>query len=104
MVTLKIRIAGLALMFAAGGCAKSVAPAPSRLTAAEYPVIVRIVGRTETITVSSGPAGPVYSAQAGDGTRLISNATREQLRYQHPAIYQRLDSSFAGPVGLVSDR
>jgi len=34
----------------------------------QFPVIVRIVGRHQTITVTAGPTGPLYSAATNDGS------------------------------------
>lgn len=88
----------LALAFAATGCASgSRAPSAHRTTPAAaqraddaYPVIVRLVGRHYTVTASSGPAGVVYSAEGRDGSPIVANASLEQLRRDHPEVYQQI--------------
>jgi hypothetical protein len=99
-------------LVAAGGALTSLAchseaPTPSRhaaprgrnpsaaATAPEYPVIVRIVGRHQTITVTAGPGAPLYSAATSDGKVLVAAATLEQLRDRHPDLYRQLDPSLA---------
>ena len=73
------------------GCCHCSRPAePKHASAPQYPVIVRLVSRAHTITVSAGPAAPLYSAQSADGKAIASNLTLEQLQDRHPALYQRL--------------
>jgi hypothetical protein len=43
------------------------------------------------ITVTSSPDGPRYSAKANDGRMIVSNATLEDLRIEHPEIYKFVD-------------
>jgi hypothetical protein len=71
----------------AGVRAAAVAEKPA---AAEYPVIVRLVGRRYTVTASSGPDGVVYSASGNDGAVIVANASLDELRRQHPGIYQQI--------------
>lgn len=64
-------------------------PAPVAMAAEEAPegpVIVRIVGRHPTITVTAGENGPRYSAQADDGRMIVANATLDELWADHPDI------------------
>ena len=56
----------------------------------EYPLIVRLVGRHYTVTASSGPVGVVYSAEETDGKLIVANATLDELRRQHPEVYEQL--------------
>jgi hypothetical protein len=60
-----------------------------------YPVIVRVVGRHQAITVTAGPKCPLYSASTTDGKLLVANATLDQLRNEHPDLYQQLDPTLA---------
>ena len=85
----------------------SEAPTPSRhgaphkgsptgaITPDNYPVIVRVVGRHQTITVTAGPECPLYSAATNDGKALVASATLEQLRQDHPDLYQQIEPSLA---------
>ena len=62
--------------------------APAEVTAGtrtpEGPVIVRLVGQHPTITVTSSPDGPRYSARSKDGQAIVSGATLEELQANHP--------------------
>src|SRR5687767_4022358 len=73
------------------GCAKSNPPAAAAAppqAQPEGPVIVRLVGQHQTITVTSGPSGPLYTAQTDDGQLIVANATLEELRLTHPEVYR----------------
>jgi len=67
----------------------SAAPGASPGGAAE-PVIVRLAGRGQTITITAGPGTPRYSATDASGRSIVSQATLEQLRVNHPDLYQQL--------------
>ena len=93
----------LVLAIAATGCAsgskaataRGTTPAAAQCADAQYPVIVRLVGRHYTVTASSGPAGVVYSAQGSDGKPIVANASLEELRRNHPEVYQQIVPSIA---------
>jgi hypothetical protein len=82
----------------AGGCAHS-----SRQTARNSPtnddprgpVIVRLVGQHQTVTVTSGPDGPLYTAEDANGKMIVANASLAELREGHPEVYQFIEPSFA---------
>jgi len=57
---------------------------------AQYPVIVRLVGRHYTVTALSGPDGVVYDAESTDGRPIVASATLDELRLRHPEIYQQI--------------
>jgi hypothetical protein len=88
----------LGVALSAGGCtSESQRPAGVRAAAvaekpaaAECPVIVRLVGRHFAVTASSGPDGVVYSASGRDGAVIVANASLDELRQQHPEIYQQI--------------
>ena len=92
--------------------AAAPAKAPARAPAAEaqanvaddYPMIVRLVGRHQTIVVTAGPKGPLYSAERADGTQIVAGATLDQLRRDHPEVYQQLIPSIATPARSESSR
>jgi len=104
-------LVGFALVLAtaiATGCtrqpAQSPAPAarvvqraPTTAPAPAYPVIVRLVGRDKEVTICSGPDGPVFSAVTKAGDVLVTHATLEELRENHPSLYR-----FVHPA-LVTD-
>ena len=80
--------------------------APTTAPSAEYPVIVRLVGRDKEVTIVAGPDGPLYSASTKDGQVLVTHATLEQLRENHPRLYRFVhpaivtDASVDAPKGL----
>jgi hypothetical protein len=83
------------------GCAAKTSPK----AAAEAPqglVIVRLVGQHQSITVTSGPDGPLYSAQTADGQPIVANATLEELRADHPEIYRFVEPGVAADASVNS--
>jgi hypothetical protein len=97
-MTRHLPVAILALTLAATGCASHRAAAPaSRATPApvaradaDYPVIVRLVGRHYTVTACSGPDGVLYDAEQADGRLLVARASLDELRLEHPEVYQQI--------------
>ena len=87
-------VVGAALL--SGGCASTNRPAAratvaaERPAAAEYPLIVRLVGRHYTVDACSGPEGVVYNASTNEGRAVVANASLDELRQQHPEIYQQI--------------
>ena len=78
------------------GCAKPPAPiAPQAQIKKDLPVICRLVSRDQSVTISSGPNGVVYSVQNAAGKMLLSEASREELRLRHPDLSRQLDSEIA---------
>jgi hypothetical protein len=81
------------------GCASRTAPPAAEPAARSVdpqgPVIVRLVGQHPTITVTSTPDGPRYSAKANDGRTIVANATLDELRAQHPEIYKYVEPGVA---------
>lgn len=79
------------------GCAKQNAPQArvSRDEKPQGPEIVRLVGQHQTVIVTSGPNGPLYSAQTSAGDTIVANATIEELRNAHPDIYRFVDPTVA---------
>jgi hypothetical protein len=63
--------------------------------APQGPVIVRLVGQHQVVTVTSGPDGPLYTAQTTDGRTLVANATLAQLRTQNPEVYRFIEPAMA---------
>lgn len=66
-----------------------------RAASPEYPVIVHVANRHQTITITAGPNGPLYSASTRAGAALFSNMTLNELRARHPEIYRQIDPAFA---------
>jgi hypothetical protein len=97
-MTNHLPVAILGFTLAAAGCASHraaapparTAPAPAARADADYPVIVRLVGRHYTVTACSGPDGVVYDAEAADGKLVVARATLDELRLDHPEIYQQV--------------
>jgi hypothetical protein len=76
-----------------------VKPELAGLGTAEHPVIVRLVGRRQVLTVSGGATGPVYSVADFEGRLMLSHATIEELRVSHPDLYQQIRGTVAADVG-----
>ena len=83
-----------------GGCAQPRTAAPKAATV-QFPVIVRLVGRNQTITITSGPHGPLYSASSRGGELIVQNATLEQLRSEHPQLYRQIAPATADAQGNI---
>jgi hypothetical protein len=79
--------------------AVAASPAPIAPAAAE-PVIVRLVSRDKTITISAGPGHSLYSATDAQGKTIVSNATLDELKASHPDIYQRVSPGVTAFAGL----
>ena len=45
--------------------------------------------------MTAGPTAPLYSAARNDGTPIVAAATLEQLRQEHPEVYQQLIPTIA---------
>ena len=77
----------------------ATAPAAAVVAALQHepPVIVRLVNRHQTITITAGPrgVGPLYSAVTADGKVLVSRATLQELRSEHPEIYRQIQPGVA---------
>jgi type IV pilus biogenesis protein CpaD/CtpE len=83
------------------GCARPPAPiAPQAQIKKELPVICRLVNREQTVTISAGENGSVYSVQDAAGKTLLSYASRDELRVQFPVLSRQLDSAIVeiGPL------
>jgi hypothetical protein len=77
--------------------AKAVKAAP------DYPVICYLEQRDRTITIKSGPKGPLYCVKTASGKVLYENVSLEQLSAQAPAIGEFLKTSVAGAPGAKTD-
>jgi hypothetical protein len=75
--------------------AKAPAPKPVA-TASKYPVIVHVVSRDKTVTVSSSPKGLVYSAAQNDGGKvLVADASGEEFARLQPEVYRAIRGTIA---------
>jgi hypothetical protein len=102
---LMIGIPALMIVCALTACsrdsrAKVDSPSPvdprfAGLGTADHPVIVRLVGRSQVLTVSGGPRGPVYSVADAQGRTMLSHATLDELRVKHPELYQQIRGTVA---------
>jgi len=67
------------------------APAAAPAAAAEeFPVIVSIVGRHQTVVIQSSAKGPVYTVKGENGQVLINKATAADLETSHPELYRQI--------------
>ncbi len=81
------------------GCSHASAPRAASAPAADKrfdagnPVILRMAGRTKTLTIAATPHGPVYSVAGPDGQILLSQGTLDDLRRQYPDLYRHVRSA-----------
>ncbi len=88
-----------------GGCARPPAPtAPQAQIKKDLPLICRLVSRNQTVTISAGANGSVYSVHNAAGQLLLSHASREELRLRHPDLSHQLDSAIVADMGLLGAR
>ena len=64
------------------------------------PVIVRLVGQRQIVTVTAGPDGPLYTAKTTDGRTLVANATLAQVRTDNPEVYQFIEPAMAADASI----
>lgn len=99
----RARFITIALLSIAG-CASHAPTKPVAAAApavVNYPVITRLVGRHQTVTISAGPESALYSVQSPDGKMLVAYSTLEDLRTQHPEQYRFLQPVVAAETSLV---
>ena len=63
-------------------------------------VIVRLVGRRQTVTVLAGHHGSLYSVTDPSGKELVSRATLEELRLRNPDAYRLVQPGANAYAGL----
>src|SRR5688572_19503094 len=95
----RLAVCGMFLTMAGFGCAATTSP-KAAVEAPQGPVIVRLVGQHQSITVTSGPDGPLYTAQTADGQPIVANATLEELRADHPEIYRFVEPGVAADASV----
>lgn len=88
-------IAGSLLCLTFAGCAVHRAKTPVAVAEPSGPVIVRLVGRHQSVIVTSSGQGPRYSVRDNSGKMLVANATLDQLRTDHPDVYRLVEPSIA---------
>jgi len=69
-------------------------------TAATEPVIVRLVSRDKSITISAGPGHALYSVTDAAGKTVVSKATLDNLKTAHPDLYQHVAPGVTAYAGL----
>ena len=73
-----------------------IAPAP----AISDRVIVRLVGRRQTVTVLAGHRQSLYSVTDASGHEVVSRATLEELRLRNPDAYRLVQPGATAYAGL----
>jgi hypothetical protein len=71
-------------------------------------VIVRLVSQHEQISVLAAAGGVRYSATDAQGKMLVSNASLDELREQHPELYRHIaptiSASAADAISIIDAR
>jgi hypothetical protein len=113
MLKLTSRRTGLlALALLAAGCCDGTAhrrdtdtrastAATAQPIVASYPVIVQIVSRKQTLIVSAGPDGALYSVRSPSGQELVTLASLDQLKTEHPEYYRWIEPLVANETSYV---
>jgi hypothetical protein len=103
----------LALALLAAGCcdgtahrsdtrdSHAAAPTAQQPIVASYPVIVQIVSRKQTLIVSAGPDGALYSVRSPSGEELVTLASLDQLKREHPEYYHWIQPLVATDQSFV---
>src|ERR1051325_9689090 len=73
-------------------------PAASTDKKESLPVIGYLEKRDRTITIRSGPKGPVYSVATKDGKVLFENLSAEQLKAQAPELHDFIKTGVASSI------
>lgn len=60
-----------------------------------YPLITRIASRDLTISVTSGPTGPLYTVTNRAGNDLAIDLSLDDLRAQQPHLYDMIAPAIA---------
>jgi hypothetical protein len=63
-------------------------------------VIVRLVGRRQTVTVLAGHGQSLYSVADSSGRTVVSRVTLEELRVSHPEAYKMVEPGATAYAGL----
>ena len=98
-MTYRLAAGGIFLTMVAFGCAANTSP-KAAAESPHGPVIVRLVGQHQTVIVTSGPDGPLYTAQTADGQTIVANASLAELRTNHPEIYHFIEPSLAADASV----
>src|SRR5438270_838364 len=73
----------------------TVSKVASPVSASRYdggnPVIVRMMGRGKSLTVSATGHGPVYSVSDGDGRLLLTRGSLDDLERGYPELYRQMN-------------
>jgi len=99
-----LKVLAVAAVLTVAGCATrpAIKPVAQAAPVAEnYPVITRIVGRHQTVSISAGPTSALYSVQSPDGRMLVAYATLEQLRQQHPEQFRAIEPLVAADATVI---
>ena len=63
--------------------------------APDYPVVGYLKKRDKTITIKTGPDGPLYTVESKDGKILAVNLPAEKLYAKFPQLRNDLENGFA---------
>jgi hypothetical protein len=83
--------------------AKSASEPVKTTSKTDYPVIGYLEKSDRSITIKSGPKGPLYSVKAADGKVLFENVSAEQLRAKAPELHQLIKTGMATSSGGKAD-
>lgn len=99
-MTARAILLATAVVATAGSALPAARPRPA---AASPPLIVRLVSRNQTITVTAGPSGPLYSQTDETGHVMVKPATLQELRVQRPDLYRQVQPATAYQLDASAD-
>src|SRR5438067_2419029 len=98
-IGLQIAIASTLLI---GCAAKPPAPAPAQATAKRSdPVIVKLVSRRQTVTVTAGPSGPLYSVTDANGQERLAPTPLNEIAAKDPQLYREINAALASSADVA---
>jgi hypothetical protein len=93
----------LAALAIAGCNTHKPSAASAQSTPKNYPVIYSLISRTQTLTVTSGPDGPLYSVTDPKGVVLMPPSTLAQVAIIDPKLHQWVNSAVAASASISFD-
>ena len=79
----------LGLLFGCSAKPRAATPVAAKADPAN-PVIVHVVSRDQTVTISSSPQGLLYSLKDADGRVMIADATSAEFAELQPELYRNI--------------
>ncbi len=93
----------LTLLLALAACGHENVRVPMTPVVAGRPVIVHLVNREHVVSITSGPDGPLYSANTKGGIEVATGLTLHELRQHYPDVYRKLHPAISADASARVD-